>query len=30
MTRILPQTSSLFATIMAGKKPLMKLEAELF
>lgn len=30
MTRILPQTSSLFATIMAGKKPLMELEAELF
>jgi hypothetical protein len=30
MTRILPQTSALFATIMAGKKPLMELEAELF
>ncbi|UCH73110.1 MAG: acyl-CoA dehydrogenase C-terminal domain-containing protein [Rhodospirillales bacterium] len=30
MTRILPQTSSLFAAIMAGKKPLMELEAELF
>lgn len=30
MTRILPQTSSLFATIMAGKKPMMELEAELF
>lgn len=30
MTRILPQSSSLFATIMAGKQPLMELEAELF
>jgi butyryl-CoA dehydrogenase len=30
MTRILPQTSGLFAAIMAGKKPLMDLEAELF
>ncbi|MDH3476650.1 MAG: acyl-CoA dehydrogenase, partial [Rhodospirillales bacterium] len=30
MTRILPQTSGLFAAIMAGKKPLMELEAELF
>jgi hypothetical protein len=30
MTRILPQTSSLFATIMAGKKPMMELEADLF
>ncbi|MDH5557585.1 MAG: acyl-CoA dehydrogenase C-terminal domain-containing protein, partial [Alphaproteobacteria bacterium] len=30
MTRILPQTSSLFATIMAGKKPMMELEAEMF
>jgi len=30
MTRILPQTSGLFATLMAGKKPLMELDAELF
>ncbi len=30
MTRILPQSSSLFATLMAGKKPLMELDAELF
>jgi butyryl-CoA dehydrogenase len=30
MTRILPQSSGLFAAIMAGKKPLMELEAELF
>ena len=30
MTRILPQSSSLFATIMAGKKPLMELPAEMF
>ena len=30
MARILPQTSGLFAAIMAGKKPLMDLEAELF
>ena len=30
MTRILPQTSGLFAAIMAGKKPLMEIEAELF
>ena len=30
MTRILPQTSGLFAAIMAGKQPLMELEAELF
>ncbi len=30
MTRLLPQTSGLFAAIMAGKKPLMDLEAELF
>jgi butyryl-CoA dehydrogenase len=30
MTRILPQSSGLFAAIMAGKKPLMELEAEMF
>lgn len=30
MTRILPHTSSLFATTMAGKKPMMEMEAELF
>ncbi len=30
MTRILPQSSGLFAAIMAGKKPLMELEAESF
>jgi len=30
MTRILPQTSSLFATIMAGKKPMMELEEAMF
>ncbi len=30
MTRVLPQSSSLFATLMAGKKPLMELDAELF
>ena len=30
MTRILPETSSLFATIMAGKGPLMAMAAEDF
>ncbi len=30
MTRLLPESSALFAAIMAGKKPLMELEAEMF
>ena len=30
MTRIVPRTSALFAAIMAGKKPPMEIEAELF
>jgi hypothetical protein len=30
MTRLLPESSGLFAAIMAGKQPLMELEAEMF
>ncbi len=30
MTRLPPESSGLFAAIMAGKQPLLELEAEMF
>jgi hypothetical protein len=30
MARVLPQTGGLFSALMAGAKPVMELEAELF